>query len=160
MAFFGGSTGAIYRQFSVTIASAMILSVLVAMTLTPALCASILKPIPSGGPVSAKGPMGRFFAAFNRRFEQATRRYHGGVEKVTRHRKLGVLAYAVILLAMGLLFWRLTTSFLPEEDQGMLMVQVKLPSGATQQQTLKTMNQVSAYLRAVSYTHLTLPTKA
>jgi hydrophobe/amphiphile efflux-1 (HAE1) family protein len=147
MAFFGGSTGAIYRQFSVTIASAMILSVLVAMTLTPALCATILTPIEKGGHVTARGPLGRFFAWFNERFERVGHHYHGGVKYVTGHRKLGVLAYAVILLVMGLLFWRLPTSFLPEEDQGMLMVQIKLPSGATQQQTLKVMEQVSDYVR-------------
>ncbi|MCC4594582.1 efflux RND transporter permease subunit [Xanthomonas campestris pv. phormiicola] len=147
MAFFGGSTGAIYRQFSVTIASAMILSVLVAMTLTPALCATILIPVEKGGHVTTKGPLGRFFAWFNERFDRVGRRYHRGVKHVTGHRKLGVLAYAVILLVMGLLFWRLPTSFLPEEDQGMLMVQIKLPSGATQQQTLKVINQVADYVR-------------
>ncbi|MFT4199017.1 MAG: efflux RND transporter permease subunit, partial [Pseudoxanthomonas sp.] len=147
MAFFGGSTGAIYRQFSVTIASAMILSVLVAMTLTPALCATILTPIDKGGHVSGRGPLGRFFAWFNERFERAGHKYHGGVQYVTGHRKVGVLAYLAVLVAMGLLFWRLPTSFLPEEDQGMLMVQVKLPSGATQQQTLKVMDAVADYVR-------------
>ncbi len=147
MAFFGGSTGAIYRQFSVTIASAMLLSVVVAMTLTPALCASMLQPIAQGGHASVRGPLGRFFAWFNRRFERLTQRYHGGVHQVARHRKLGLLGYAVILCAMGLLFWKLPTSFLPEEDQGMLMVQVKLPSGATQEQTLSVMDQLSDYVR-------------
>ena len=147
MAFFGGSTGVIYRQFSVTIASAMILSVLVAMTLTPALCATLLVQVAPGGHGSRKGVLGRFFAWFNDRFDRAGKRYHGGVKFVTSHRRLGVAAYVVILLIMGLLFWRLPTSFLPEEDQGMLMVQVKLPSGATQQQTLKVMDQLSAYIR-------------
>ncbi|MFT4255589.1 MAG: efflux RND transporter permease subunit [Pseudoxanthomonas sp.] len=147
MAFFGGSTGAIYRQFSVTIASAMILSVLVAMTLTPALCATILTPIEKGGHAGGKGPLGRFFAWFNERFERAGQGYHGGVAYLTGRRKYGVIAYAAILAALGLLFWRLPTSFLPEEDKGMLMVQVKLPSGATQQQTLKVMDQVAEYVR-------------
>jgi hydrophobe/amphiphile efflux-1 (HAE1) family protein len=147
MAFFGGATGAIYRQFSVTIASAMVLSVLVAMTLTPALCATILTPIEKGGHTTARGPLGRFFCWFNRFFDRNADRYGRGVEKVITHRKLGMGAYAVILLAMGLLFWRLPTSFLPDEDQGMLMVMVKLPSGATQQQTLKVMNEVGAFVR-------------
>ncbi|MEQ4575801.1 MAG: efflux RND transporter permease subunit [Gammaproteobacteria bacterium] len=147
MAFFGGSTGAIYRQFSVTIASAMILSVLVAMTLTPALCATLLTPIEPGGHVTARGPLGRFFAWFNERFERAGHRYHGGVKYLTGRRGLGVAAYALILVAMGLLFWRLPTSFLPEEDQGMLMVMIKLPSGSTQQQTLKVVDQVSEFVR-------------
>ncbi|WP_379654346.1 efflux RND transporter permease subunit [Pseudoxanthomonas sp. UC19_8] len=147
MAFFGGSTGAIYRQFSVTIASAMILSVLVAMTLTPALCATLLAPIEQGGHTSRKGLLGRFFGGFNGLFERSAARYGHGVRKMVTHRRLGVVVYAAILLAMGLLFWRLPTSFLPEEDQGMLMVQVKLPSGATQQQTLKVINEVSDYVQ-------------
>ncbi len=147
MAFFGGATGAIYRQFSVTIASAMILSVLVAMTLTPALCASLLKPIGKDGHGSRRGLLGRFFNWFNDAFERNADRYQRGVEKVVSRRKLGVAAYVVILAAMGLLFWRLPTSFLPEEDQGMLMVQVKLPSGATQQQTLAVMDQVTTYIK-------------
>ncbi|MFT3719314.1 efflux RND transporter permease subunit [Pseudorhodoferax sp.] len=147
MAFFGGSTGAIYRQFSVTIAAAMVLSVLVAMTLTPALCATLLNPIDEDGHVTRRGPLGRFFGWFNDRFDRAGRRYHGGVASVTRRRRLGMLAFAAILAVMALLFWRLPTSFLPEEDQGMLMVQVKLPSGATQQQTLQVIDQVSEYMR-------------
>jgi hydrophobe/amphiphile efflux-1 (HAE1) family protein len=147
MAFFGGSTGAIYRQFSVTIASAMILSVLVALTLTPALCATLLTPIEKGGHGSPRGVLGRFFAWFNERFDRAGHRYYGGIAYLTGHRKSGLLAYAVILVSMGVLFWQLPTSFLPEEDQGMLMVQIKLPSGATQQQTLKVMDAVSEYVR-------------
>ena len=147
MAFFGGSTGAIYRQFSVTIASAMLLSVLVAMTLTPALCATMLKPIEKDGHVSARGPLGRFFVWFNQRFDRMSHGYAKGVKQVTKRRKLGVIAYVAILAVMALLFMRLPTSFLPEEDQGALFVQVKLPSGATQQQTLKVMDQVSEYVR-------------
>jgi hydrophobe/amphiphile efflux-1 (HAE1) family protein len=148
MAFFGGSTGAIYRQFAVTIASAMILSVLVAMTLTPALCATILTPIEKSGHGSPKGVLGRFFVWFNERFDRVSQRYHGGVSRlVIDRRKSGMLIYAVILVVLGLLFWRLPTSFLPEEDQGMLMIEVKLPAGATQQQTLSVMDQVSEYVR-------------
>lgn len=147
MAFFSGSTGAIYRQFSVTIASSMILSVLVALTLTPALCATILTPIEKGGHTTPRGPLGRFFAWFNHRFDRLGHRYQGGVGLLARHRKTGMLAYLVILAALGFLFWQLPTSFLPEEDQGELMVQVKLPSGATQEQTMKVINEVTAWVR-------------
>ncbi|MCY1165309.1 Multidrug resistance protein MexB [compost metagenome] len=147
MAFFAGSTGAIYRQFSVTIASAMILSVLIAMTLTPAMCATILTPIEKGGHTSRKGPLGRFFAWFNERFDRAGHAYHGGVQKIVSHRKLGLLGYVAILVVMSMLFWRLPSSFLPEEDQGMLMVQIKLPSGSTQERTLKVIDAVSDYVR-------------
>ncbi|SEM26510.1 multidrug efflux pump [Pseudoxanthomonas sp. GM95] len=147
MAFFGGATGAIYRQFSVTIASAMVLSVLVAMTLTPALCATLLQPIEQGGHTTPRGPLGRFFAWFNRFFDRNADRYGRGVEKIVTHRKLGMAGYAVALVLMGVLFWRLPTSFLPEEDQGMLMVMIKLPSGATQQQTVKVIKEVSAYVQ-------------
>lgn len=147
MAFFGGSTGAIYRQFSVTIASAMILSVLVAMTLTPALCATFLQPVEKGGNGSPKGILGRFFFRFNERFERVSHRYHDGVAVLIRRRKSGLLIYAVILAVLAMLFLRLPTSFLPQEDQGMLMVQIKLPSGSTQQQTLKVMDAVSDYVR-------------
>ncbi|MFT4048118.1 MAG: efflux RND transporter permease subunit, partial [Solimonas sp.] len=145
MAFFGGSTGAIYRQFSVTIASAMILSVTVAMTLTPALCATLLKPL-DGGHATPRGPLGRFFAWFNARFDRGAARYRQGVERVLAHRRVGVLVFVALLLGMGLLFWRLPTSFLPEEDQGMLMVQVKLPSGATQERTQYVMDQLTEFV--------------
>ncbi len=147
MAFFGGSTGAIYRQFSVTIASAMILSVLVAMTLTPALCATLLLPISKGGHTSAPGLLARLFARFNRFFDRNAERYEQGVGRVLKHRRLGIAAYVLVLALMGALFYTLPSSFLPEEDQGMLMVQVKLPSGATQQQTLKVIQQMSEYVR-------------
>ena len=147
MAFFGGSTGAIYRQFSVTIASAMILSVLVAMTLTPALCATLLLPISKGGHTSKPGLLARFFARFNHFFDRSAQRYENGVAKVIGHRRVGLAAYLLVLGLMAALFYTLPSSFLPEEDQGMLMVQVKLPSGATQQQTLKVIDQVSAYVQ-------------
>ncbi|MBF5005911.1 efflux RND transporter permease subunit [Diaphorobacter caeni] len=147
MAFFGGSTGAIYRQFSVTIASAMLLSVLVAMTLTPALCATMLKPIEKGGHVTPRGPLGRFFSWFNERFDSMSRGYAGGVKRFTKNRTVSLVVFAAILAAMALLFMRLPTSFLPEEDQGALFVQIKLPAGSTQEQTLKVMDAVSDYVR-------------
>ncbi|BDB28359.1 multidrug efflux RND transporter permease subunit [Cupriavidus sp. TA19] len=152
MAFFGGSTGMIYRQFSVTIAASMILSVLVAMTLTPALCASLLKPVAHGGAVSERGVpgrlLGRFFHRFNQRFDRGADLYRNGVARlVTGRRKLGMAIYALLLVAMALLFWRLPTSFLPEEDQGTLMVMVTLPPGATQQRTLQVMDRLGSYAR-------------
>ena len=146
MAFFGGATGEIYRQFSVTIAASMILSVIVALTLSPALCATLLKPIEKGGHASARGPLGRFFAWFNNRFDRGAERYRHGVSQVLGRRKLGGLAYLVAVAVMGLLFWLLPTSFLPEEDQGMLMVMYSAPPGATQQRTLLSMDKVTQFV--------------
>jgi len=145
MAFFGGSTGVIYRQFSVTIASSMILSVLVAMTLTPALCASVLTPPGPDGHVVHRGVLGRFFAGFNHRFDRGADRYHRGVQGLLGRRKAGMAAYVVLLAIMALLFWRMPTSFLPEEDQGTLIVQVKLPSGTTMQHTQAVMAQLTDF---------------
>ncbi|TBV09319.1 efflux RND transporter permease subunit [Phytopseudomonas dryadis] len=143
MAFFAGSTGVIYRQFSVTIASAMILSVFVAMTLTPALCATLLTP----GQVTRRGPLGRFFTGFNSRFDQAAERYRHGVARVVGHRRAGVAVYLLLLAVLGLQFWQLPTSFLPEEDQGTLMVQLKMPPGATKEKTQQVIAEVSDYVR-------------
>ncbi|SDH02724.1 multidrug efflux pump [Pseudomonas flavescens] len=147
MAFFSGSTGVIYRQFSVTIASAMILSVLVAMTLTPALCATLLTPVGQDGQVTRRGPLGRFFAGFNTRFDQGAERYQRGVARVVGHRRAGVAVYLVLLVVLGLQFWQLPTSFLPEEDQGTLMVQLKMPPGATKEKTQQVISEVSDYVR-------------
>ncbi|MBO9880602.1 efflux RND transporter permease subunit [Xanthomonas sp. D-109] len=146
MAFFGGATGEIYRQFSVTIAAAMLLSLLVALTLSPALCASLLKPIERGGQVSRKGVLGRFFGWFNARFDRGADGYGRGVGKLIGHRKLGGLAYLVLLGAMALLFWRLPSSFLPDEDQGMLMVMFTTPAGATQQRTQQSIDQATGFI--------------
>ncbi|ASU37979.1 hydrophobe/amphiphile efflux-1 family RND transporter [Herbaspirillum sp. meg3] len=132
MAFFGGSTGVIYRQFSITIVAAMSLSVVVALTLTPALCASLLKPHEPG---THGAKQGRFFTWFNRTFERSAGRYRSGVGGLLSRGKRGLLAYALVVVAMGVLFARLPTSFLPEEDQGVLMAQVQLPTGATMEQT-------------------------
>ncbi|MBB5878368.1 efflux RND transporter permease subunit [Xanthomonas sp. 3498] len=146
MAFFGGATGEIYRQFSVTIAAAMLLSLLVALTLSPALCASLLKPIARGGHVSRKGPLGRFFGWFNARFDRGADGYSRGVGKLIGHRKLGGLVYLVLLAVMALLFWRLPSSFLPDEDQGMLMVMFTTPAGATQQRTQQSIDQATGFI--------------
>lgn len=140
MAFFGGSTGVIYRQFSITIVSAMSLSVLVALTLTPALCASLLKPHDD-----KHVAQGRFFTWFNRTFERNATRYRGGVGAVLARGKRGMLAYGLIVIAMALCFLRLPTSFLPEEDQGVLMAMIQLPTGATAEQTSAVMKTVQDY---------------
>ncbi|WP_291374238.1 efflux RND transporter permease subunit [Acinetobacter sp. UBA6720] len=146
MAFFSGSTGAIYRQFSITIASAMILSVIVAMTITPALCATLLKPIHQNGTEKKTGVLSRFFQWFNQTFNTNTERYNRGVKWILAHKRLGLVAYLLIIVSIAGLFWKLPTAFLPEEDQGMLMVSIKLPSGATQQQTVRVMDQVADYV--------------
>uniref|UniRef100_UPI0031DD91AD multidrug efflux RND transporter permease AcrD n=1 Tax=Klebsiella sp. TaxID=576 RepID=UPI0031DD91AD len=141
MAFFGGTTGAIYRQFSITIVSAMVLSVLVAMILTPALCATLLKPMKKGEEHGKKG----FFGWFNRMFNRNASRYEIAVGKIL-HRSLRWIAiYALLLGGMVFMFLRLPTSFLPQEDRGMFLTSVQLPSGATQQQTLKVVQKVEDY---------------
>lgn len=141
MAFFGGTTGAIYRQFSITIVSAIVLSVLVAMILTPALCATLLKPMKKGEEHGKKG----FFGWFNRMFNRNASRYETAVGKIL-HRSLRWIAiYALLLGGMVFMFLRLPTSFLPQEDRGMFLTSVQLPSGATQQQTLKVVQKVEDY---------------
>ncbi len=141
MAFFGGTTGAIYRQFSITIVSAMVLSVLVAMILTPALCATMLKPLHKGEHHGQRG----FFGWFNRMFSRNAARYERGVGKILHRSVRWMLIYALLLGGMVIIFLRLPTSFLPLEDRGMFITSVQLPSGATQQQTLKVVQQVEHY---------------
>ncbi|MGL6286178.1 efflux RND transporter permease subunit [Aeromonas hydrophila] len=131
MAFFGGSTGAIYRQFSLTIVSAMVLSVLVALILTPALCATLLKPIKHGEFGAKRG----FFGWFNRAFDASANRYQSGVRKVVKQGVRYGIIYAAMLAVLAILFMRMPTSFLPEEDQGVIMSMVQLPVGATKQRT-------------------------
>jgi len=141
MAFFGGTTGAIYRQFAGTIVSAMVLSVLVAMILTPALCATMLKPLHKGEHHGQRG----FFGWFNRMFSHNAARYERGVGKILHRSVRWMLIYALLLGGMVIIFLRLPTSFLPLEDRGMFITSVQLPSGATQQQTLKVVQQVEHY---------------
>jgi len=135
MAFFSGSTGVIYRQFSVTIVSAMVLSVLVAMVFTPALCATFLKP---GAHVSEKG----FFGWFNRSFDRSSTKYQGWVGKMITRSGRSLVVYGALLAVLAVSFMRLPTSFLPEEDQGILFSMVQLPTGATQQRTLKVLEKL------------------
>jgi len=142
MAFFGGTTGAIYRQFSITIVSAMVFSVLVALILTPALCSTLLKPIKQGQVHTKRG----FFGWFNRVFDRSTRQYENGVARVVRNSGKTMLLYLLIIVGLALAFTRLPTSFLPLEDRGVFMTQIQLPVGSTQQQTLKVVEKVENYL--------------
>ncbi|WP_413737652.1 multidrug efflux RND transporter permease AcrD [Sodalis sp. RH21] len=141
MAFFGGTTGAIYRQFSVTIVAAMVLSVLVALILTPALCATLLKPVPKNHQHAQRG----FFGWFNRYFDKGAERYQRGVTRLLQRSARWLLLYGLLLAGMALLFLHLPTSFLPQEDRGVFMGQVQLPTGSTQGQTLKVVSQVEQY---------------
>ena len=141
MAFFGGSTGAIYRQFSLTIVSAMVLSVLVALILTPALCATILKPIKHGEFGEKRG----FFGWFNRLFDCSAHRYQSRVGKVVKQGVRFSIIYLAMLAVLAVLFMRLPTSFLPEEDQGVIMSMVQLPVGATKERTEKVLGQMRDY---------------
>lgn len=138
MAFFGGTVGAIYRQFSLTIVSAMILSVVVAVVLTPVLCSTFLKP---GHMASQHG----FFGWFNRWFDSATLRYQSGVSYVIRRAGRFMLIYLVLIGGLVFMFKTLPTGFLPDEDQGMLFAQIQLPTGATQEETTKVLERVERY---------------
>ena len=138
MVFMSGSTGVIYRQFSATIVSAMALSVVVAVVLTPALCATMLKPLHKGEHHGTKG----FFGWFNRKFEQTSSGYQRGVRGVLGRPKRFFAIFAALCVAMGVLFVRLPSSFLPSEDQGMLFALVQAPVGATQERTLKTLEKI------------------
>ncbi len=141
MAFFGGSTGAIYRQFSITIVSAMALSVLVALILTPALCATLLKPVSAEHHEKKSG----FFGWFNTRFDHSVNHYTNSVSGIVRNTGRYLIIYLPIVVGMAVLFLRLPTSFLPEEDQGVFLTMIQLPSGATQERTQKVLDQVTHY---------------
>ncbi|WP_180127593.1 efflux RND transporter permease subunit [Rhodoferax sp. BLA1] len=141
MAFFGGSTGVIYRQFTVTIVSAMTLSVLVAMILTPALCATLLKPVEKGHGLANQG----FFGVFNRAFDRSNRGYQGLVQRMLKHGWRWMLGYALLVMVVGFVFTKLPAGFLPDEDQGTLFALVELPPGATQSNTEKVLEQVQSH---------------
>ncbi|MDQ4430848.1 efflux RND transporter permease subunit [Yokenella regensburgei] len=141
MAFFGGSTGAIYRQFSITIVSAMALSVLVALILTPALCATMLKPIDPEHHEKKHG----FFGWFNNKFDKSVDHYTNSVSGILRSTGRYLIIYVFIVAGMAVLFLRLPTSFLPDEDQGVFMTMVQLPAGATQTRTQQVLDQVEHY---------------
>ncbi len=138
MAFMSGSTGVIYRQFSATIVSAMALSVLVAIVLTPALCATMLKPLKKGEHhVAHRGLAGRFFNGFNNGFDRTSATYQRGVRGILARPWRFMAVFAALAVAMAVLFMRLPSSFLPNEDQGILMALVQAPVGATQERTLE-----------------------
>jgi len=141
MAFLGGATGVIYRQFSATIVSAMALSVLVAIVLTPALCATMLKPLKKGEHYGEKG----FFGWFNRNFDRASKKYRQGVRGMLARSGRSMAVFLVLVGLMGILFINRPSSFLPQEDQGVLFAQVLAPVGATQQRTMESVVALEEY---------------
>lgn len=143
MAFFSGSTGVIYKQFSITIVSAMALSVLVALIFTPALCATMLKAIPKG---EHGTPKRGFFGWFNRTFDRGVKSYERGVGNMLTRKAPYLLAYVLIIVGMIWLFTRIPTAFLPEEDQGVLFAQVQTPAGSSAQRTQVVIDEMRSYL--------------
>ena len=139
MAFFGGSTGAVYRQFSITIISAMSLSVLVAIIFTPSLCATILKPLDHTH--EAKGILGWF----NRKLDSAIKKYTNSVQSIIKRSMRFLLVYLGLVVVLGFLFARMPSSFIPNEDRGVFLTQMQLPSGATQEQSRQTMAKIEDY---------------
>ncbi|MFH1216883.1 MAG: efflux RND transporter permease subunit [Pseudomonadota bacterium] len=147
MAFFGGSTGVIYRQFSITIISAMILSVLVAMILTPALCSTLLKPVEKGHEPCESGWYCPFFRWFNKCFNFCRAKYEGIVGRSFGKPVRYLVVYGAIVAAMVFFFLRLPTAFLPDEDQGFIICQVQLPAGATQERTIQVIRQMQKHFQ-------------
>ncbi|VVP79228.1 efflux RND transporter permease subunit EmhB [Pseudomonas fluorescens] len=143
MAFFSGSTGVIYKQFSITIVSAMALSVLVALIFTPALCATMLKAIPKG---EHGTPKKGFFGWFNRNFDRGVQSYERGVGNMLSRKAPYLLAYLLIVVGMIWLFTRIPTAFLPEEDQGVLFAQVQTPAGSSAERTQVVIDEMRSYL--------------
>ena len=151
MAFFGGTVGAIYRQFAVTLILTMGFSALLALTLTPALCATILKHTPGESVMPTSGPLG----AFNRFFTRTTTRYHAGVARVIGRAGRWLIIYLTLLIATGWVFSRLPGSFLPEEDQGYFIAVIQLPPGATRERTLEVMAAIEQhYLKQPEVEHV------
>lgn len=144
MAFMAGSTGVIYRQFSITIVSAMALSVLVAVILTPALCATMLKPVKKGHAHASTG----FFGWFNRSFDRLTSRYESSVANIIKRGFRVMMIYLLLVVAVGWMFLRMPTAFLPDEDQGILFSQAILPTNSSQESTLKVLQKVSDHFLA------------
>ncbi|MHB1040595.1 MAG: efflux RND transporter permease subunit [Desulfobacteria bacterium] len=147
MAFFGGSTGVIYRQFSVTVIASMLLSVVVALILTPVLCASLLKPVAKGHEPAETGfPLFRpFFRWFDRVFNRLRDGYQAMVGRILARKLRYLVVYLLIVAALGFLFQRMPTAYLPDEDQGFMYVQAMLPAGSSREQTEKVMDQVRNY---------------
>ena len=141
MAFFGGSVGAIYRQFSLSLVSCMLFSIFLAMSLTPALCASLLKPVEKGHHLRKKG----FFGWFNRGFASTRKNYEGLVARMLNKTPRYLSIYLAIVVAVGWFYVRLPSAFLPDEDQGYFITNVQLPVGATQERTVDVLKQVESY---------------
>ena len=144
MSFFGGTTGVIYRQFSVTLVTAMVLSLIVALTFTPALCATLLKQH-DPNKVQSQNVFARFFRWFNDKFERTATSYQGGVNRMTHNKFFSGIIYVVVIAALLGILKLMPTSFLPEEDQGVLFTLVQLPTNASLERTDKTMDSVSQY---------------
>ncbi|MDR3377476.1 MAG: efflux RND transporter permease subunit, partial [Verrucomicrobiae bacterium] len=143
MAFFSGSVGTIYRQFSLSLVSAMVFSVFLALSLTPALCALLLRPVAPGHKQEKRG----FFGWFNRGFTAVTTKYQGWVWEWLKRPVRSFAVYAVVVVVMTVMYFRLPSSFLPEEDQGFFMTTVQLPVGATAERTKQVLEQVEEYYR-------------
>jgi multidrug efflux pump len=141
MAFFGGSVGAIYRQFSLTLISCMLFSIFLAMSLTPALCASLLKPVEKGHHLRKEG----FFGWFNRGFLATRKNYEGLLARTINKAPRYLVIYLAIVAAVGWFYIRLPSSFLPDEDQGYFITLIQLPVGATQERTVDVLKQVESY---------------
>jgi len=141
MAFFGGSVGEIYRQFSLSLVSCMLFSIFLAMSLTPALCASLLEPVEKGHHLRKKG----FFGWFNRGFAATRKNYEGFVARILNKIPRYLAIYLAIVVAVGWLYIRLPSSFLPDEDQGYFITSIQLPVGATQERTIDVLKQVERY---------------
>ena len=141
MAFFGGAVGAIYRQFSIAMVASMVFSVLMAFTLTPALCATLLKPVEKGHHHEKTG----FFGWFNRVFNKTSVRYQSFIGKMLGKTTRYMILYGLIVACVGLLYARLPASFLPSEDQGYIITNVQLPAGASTGRTLEVLKQVEEY---------------
>ncbi|HEY0665593.1 MAG TPA: efflux RND transporter permease subunit [Gallionella sp.] len=151
MAFFSGTVGAIYKQFAVTLVLTILFSLLMALTLTPALCATLLRHTPGHELKPSRG----FFGWFNRFFARVTSGYQAGVAHAIKRTGRYLILYAVILAAVGALFWKLPTSFLPEEDQGYFINIIQLPSGATRERTQEVLTQVEQfYLKQPEVEHV------
>ncbi|MBS7421506.1 efflux RND transporter permease subunit [Pseudomonas syringae] len=143
MAFFGGSTGVIYKQFSITIVSAMALSVVVALIFTPALCATMLKPIDHE---KHGQPKRGFFGWFNRTFDRSVLSYERGVGNMLKHKWPAYLGYILICAGMVFMFMRIPAAFLPEEDQGVIFAQIQTPAGSSTERTQEVIDQMRDYL--------------
>jgi len=141
MAFFGGSVGAIYRQFSLAMVSSMVFSVFLALSFTPALCATMLKPVEKGHHTEKKG----FFGRFNRGYAATSKKYQSWVARIIAKAARYLIIYAIIILAMAWLYVRLPSSFLPAEDQGYFITSITLPVGATQERTIEVLKQIEKY---------------